>query len=64
MPIVFKNSLCKIEKQKSEEFQLTLDGEKNKKYLELIKKNLIKLGCATHLFNRSNFNSGLVELNQ
>ena len=41
MPIVFKNSLCKIEKQKSEEFQLTLDGEKNKKYLEFIKKNLI-----------------------
>ena len=38
MPIVFKNSLCKIEKQKSEEFQLTLDGEKNKKYLQFIKK--------------------------
>ena len=41
MPIVFKNSLCKIEKQKSEEFQLTLDGEKNKKYLQFIKKNLV-----------------------
>lgn len=41
MPIVFKNSLCKIEKQSSDEFQLTLDGEKNKKYLQFVKKNLV-----------------------
>ena len=41
MPIVFKNSLCKIEKQSTDEFQLTLDGEKNKKYLQFVKKNLV-----------------------
>ena len=41
MPIVFKNSVCKIEKQSSDEFRLTLDGEKNKKYLQFIKKNLV-----------------------
>ena len=41
MPIVFKNRLCKIEKQSSDEFQLTLDGEKNKKYLQFVKKNLV-----------------------
>lgn len=41
MSIVFKNSLCKIEKQNSEEFQFELDGEKNKKYLQFLKKNLV-----------------------
>lgn len=40
MSVVFKNNSCKIEKQKSRDFQLTFDGEKSKKYINFIKRNL------------------------
>ena len=40
MSVILQNSLCKLEKLKSNNFQISFDGEKNKKYLQFIKKNL------------------------
>lgn len=40
MPVILENNLCKVEKLKSNNFKISFDGEKNKKYLQFIKKNL------------------------